>query len=297
MFDNTIASFCEKESIAYKENVDSKIISTFKIGGTVPIVVYPDSSAQSSVLIKYLCDKGIPYRTVGNCSNILFPDEPLDYVLIKSDRLNTLEVAGDRIICGAGVILAKVASAALKSHLTGMEHLFGIPGTVGGAVVMNAGAYGTEMSQIVCETEYVDANGDIKTLSREEHLFGYRKSFFSESGFVTRTTLMLQNGNYYDIMNEMNQCSLKRISSQPLDKPSAGSVFKRPEGYFAGKLIQDSGLKGRCVGGAQVSEKHAGFIVNTGNATSKDVKELIHIIQDTVSEKFGVMLETEIKIF
>ena len=297
MIDNEIAIFCEKNSIPYKENVDAKKISTFKIGGNIPYVVYPDNSEKSSVIIRYLLERSIPFRAVGNCSNILFPDEQLDYILIKTDKLNELTVEDEFIICGAGVLLAKVASVALKSNLTGMERLFGIPGTIGGAVVMNAGAYGSEMSHIVYETEYIDRYGEVKTILNNDHCFGYRKSVFSDSGFVTKVKIKLQHGVYDTIRQEMNDCSFKRIASQPLNLPSAGSVFKRPEGYFAGKLIQDCGLKGYKVGGAQVSEKHAGFIVNINNATSDDVKKLINIIQATVSDKFGVMLETEIKYF
>lgn len=292
-----IAEFCDKNSISYQSNVLLKNISTFKIGGIAPVIVSPDCSEKVSCLVSFLKDKNVPFKMIGNCSNILFPDETLDYVLVKTDKLQKLEFENDRLICGAGVILAKVASTALKNEFSGMERLFGIPGTVGGAVTMNAGAYGSEMSNIVIETEYVDVNGDIKTVSGCDHDFGYRHSCFSDGGFVTKTVLQLVKGSYAEIKAIMDECTAKRVSSQPLDLPSAGSVFKRPEGHFAGKLIQDSGLKGYSVGGAQVSEKHAGFIVNKGNATSADVKELIRIIQTTVAEKFGVMLETEIKFF
>lgn len=292
-----IAEFCDKNSISYQSNVLLKNISTFKIGGIAPVIVSPDCSEKVSCLVSFLKDKNVPFKMIGNCSNILFPDETLDYVLVKTDKLQKLEFENDRLICGAGVILAKAASTALKNEFSGMERLFGIPGTVGGAVTMNAGAYGSEMSCIVTETEYVDLNGDIKTVSGSDHDFGYRHSCFFDSGFVTKTILQLSKGSYSEIRSVMDECTAKRVSSQPLDLPSAGSIFKRPEGFFAGKLIQDSGLKGYSVGGAQVSEKHAGFIVNKSNATSADVKELIRIIQTTVVEKFGVMLETEIKFF
>ena len=292
-----ITPFCEKKSIFYQKDVSLKSMSTFKIGGIAPYVISPDSTKQVSELLTYISDNSIPYKVVGNCSNILFPDGVVDYVLIKTDRLCDLQIENNEITCGAGLILAKVSSVALKSDLSGMECLFGIPGTVGGAVKMNAGAYGAEMSQIVTETEYVTSDGSIKTAIGTDHDFGYRHSCFSDSDFITKTKLKLSQGIYSEIKAKMDECTSKRVSSQPLDMPSAGSVFKRPEGYYAGKLIQDCGLKGYSVGGAQVSEKHAGFIVNKGNATSEDVKTLISVICSTVFDKFGVMLETEIKFF
>ncbi len=289
-------SFCANNSIPYKTNLKTKTISTFRIGGTAPLVVYPKDTEQVSVLIKFFNENEYRYKTVGNCSNILFSDEILDCILIKTDGLSLLKVENNNIVSGAGNILSKVASTAMKNHLSGMEKLFGIPGSVGGAVIMNAGAYGAEMSQIVEQTEYVDSEGNTHIVRGEEHCFGYRKSCFTETDVVTKTTLKLNPGTYRDIREEMNAVKNKRVTTQPLDLPSAGSVFKRPEGHFAGKLIEDCGLKGISVGGAQVSTKHAGFIVNTGNATASDVKELIHLIQSEVFEKFGVMLETEIRI-
>ncbi len=292
-----ISAFCDKNSIFYQQDVSLKKLSSFKIGGIAPYIISPNSATQVSEIINYVNEKNIKYKVIGNCSNILFPDETIDCLLIKTDKLNSLTIKNNNIICGAGLILAKVASTALKSELSGMECLFGIPGTIGGAIKMNAGAYGSEMSHIAVETEYVTADGIIKTVSGNDHNFSYRHSCFSDTDIIVQTVLKLSDGNYSDIKNKMDEYTSKRVSSQPLDMPSAGSVFKRPEGFFAGKLIEDSGLKGFSVGGAQVSEKHAGFIVNKGNASSEDVKELIRIIQSTVAEKFGVMLETEIKFF
>jgi UDP-N-acetylmuramate dehydrogenase len=289
--------FCDKNSIPYQKNLSTKSISTFKIGGVIPLAVFPLNADHAALLIRFFKTNNIKYKTAGNCSNILFSDEKKDYVLIKTDNMNSLVVDKDRIITGAGNLLSKISSTALKSHLSGMENLYGIPGSVGGAVIMNAGAYGSEMSQIVEETEYVDNKGDIRIVSGEAHCFGYRYSCFSDREIVTKTIIKLNSGNYQDIREKMTLVIAKRKASQPLEMPSAGSVFMRPEGYFAGKLIEDCGLKGFSVGDAMVSTKHAGFIVNKGKATSNDVKHLINIIQSQVYDKFGVKLETEIRIF
>ena len=289
--------FCDKNSIPYQKNLHANTISTFKIGGIVPLTIFPQNTEQVSVLLQYLYTNSIKYKTAGNCSNILFPDKIIDYVLVKTDKLTFLEIDDCRIITGSGNLLSKIASTALKYRLSGMEKLYGIPGSVGGAVVMNAGAYGSDMSDIVEETEYVDYCGCIHTIKGQDHNFGYRYSCFTESDVVTKTSLKLNQGIYSNIREAMTSVIAKRKMSQPLDMPSAGSVFKRPEGYYAGKLIEDCGLKGFLVGEAMVSTKHAGFIVNTGNASSEDVKRLIKIIQSEVFDKFGVELETEIKFF
>ena len=289
--------FFYNNSIPYQKNLSTKSISTFKIGGLISLAVYPLNADQASLLIKFFNSNNIKYKTAGNCSNILFSDENTDYVLIKTDNMNSLVVDNERIITGAGNLLSKISTTALKSHLSGMENLYGIPGSVGGAVIMNAGAYGSEMSQIIEETEYVDCMGDIRIVCGDSHCFGYRHSCFSDKEIVTKTTIKLNSGNYQNIREIMTLVIAKRKASQPLEMPSAGSVFKRPQGYFAGKLIEDCGLKGFSVGDAMVSTKHAGFIVNRGNATSEDVKKLINIIQSQVYEKFGVKLETEIRFF
>lgn len=202
----------------------------------------------------------------------------------------------DTITVKAGALLSKVAAEALEEGLTGMEFASGIPGTIGGAVVMNAGAYGGEMKDIIKEVTVLTKEGDILTISKEEMNFGYRTSVVKEKGYVViSVVLQLKKGDRAEIRKVMDDLKERRVTKQPLDMPSAGSTFKRPEGYFAGKLIMDAGLRGFSVGGAQISEKHCGFVVNKGDATAADVLGLIKEVQKRVQEKFGVALEPEVK--
>ena len=290
-------AICElKDSgIAFSENVALCNYTTFKIGGETPLMVSPASSEDVSQTVKIFNKYNISYFVLGNGSNLLIKDSGIEKAAIFTGELKEISVFENKITAASGCLLSKVASEAAKESLCGMEALHGIPGSVGGAVKMNAGAYGTEMSHVVDYTEFVDKSGELHRIYGEEHCFGYRKSCFSEEDIVTAVCFNLQKGSSDEIYSKMNDFAKRRRASQPLEYPSAGSVFKRPEGYFAGKLIQDSGLKGRTVGGAQVSEKHAGFIINIGGATCSDVLELVKIIQDTVYENYGVRLETEIK--
>ena len=290
-------AICElKDSgIAFSENVALCNYTTFKIGGETPLMVSPASSEDVSQTVKIFNKYNISYFVLGNGSNLLIKDSGIEKAAIFTGELKEISVFENKITAASGCLLSKVASEAAKESLCGMEALHGIPGSVGGAVKMNAGAYGTEMSHVVDYTEFVDKSGELHRIYGEEHCFGYRKSCFSEEDIVTAVGFNLQKGSSDEIYSKMNDFAKRRRASQPLEYPSAGSVFKRPEGYFAGKLIQDSGLKGRTVGGAQVSEKHAGFIINIGGATCSDVLELVKIIQDTVYENYGVRLETEIK--
>lgn len=281
--------------IEFSENVALCNYTTFKIGGSTPLMVSPASTDEVSRAVKIFNKYGIEFFTLGNGSNLLVRDENLDKAVIFTGRLTDIKIQGFCITAGAGSFLSKVASEAAKNSLSGMEALHGIPGSVGGAVIMNAGAYGSEMANVVVSTEYVDKFGEVYTVHGEEHKFGYRRSRFIQDEIVTSVTFKLTEGVSEDIYAAMSDYARRRRESQPLEFPSAGSVFKRPEGYFAGKLIQDSGLKGKTVGGAQVSEKHAGFIINIGNATCKDVLQLVNIIQTTVYENYGVNLEMEIK--
>ena len=213
------------------------------------------------------------------------------------DNLNGCSVENDTIRAYGGILLSKLSNVALENNLTGLEFASGIPGTLGGAVAMNAGAYGGEMRNVVFETEYMDKDGELKVLRNEEHEFGYRTSFIQkQSGIVIRSVLKLRKGNKDEIKALMRDLTKRRQEKQPLDMPSAGSVFKRPEGHFAGKLIEDCGLRGYQIGGAQVSNKHCGFIVNTGNATARDIISLIRHVQATVKMKFGIDMQTEVKI-
>lgn len=281
--------------IDLSENVALCNYTTFKIGGETPLMVRPASTDEVAFTVKLFNRYGIPYFTLGNGSNLLVSDDGIEKAVIYTGNLTGISVCGNMITAGSGCILARVASEAAKNSLCGMEAIHGIPGSVGGAVFMNAGAYGYDMSQVVEYTEYVDKNGNVCRAYGEENRFGYRSSRFSEGDIVTSACFSLEKGDSEEIYTKMADYAKRRRDSQPLEYPSAGSVFKRPEGYFAGKLIQDSGLKGRTVGGAQVSEKHAGFIINIGGATCSDVLNLVEIIQTTVKENYGVQLEMEIR--
>jgi UDP-N-acetylmuramate dehydrogenase len=272
--------------------------TSFKVGGLADFLVTPASLTQLSELIKLCNREDIPIFIMGNGTNLLVSDKGIRGVVIKVyDNLNSCTVVGDSIVANSGILLSRLSGIALENELTGLEFASGIPGTLGGAVAMNAGAYGGEMKDVVIETEFIDKNGDVKVIRDEQHQFGYRTSFIQkQSGIVVRTVLKLKKSDKESIRAVMDDLSRRREEKQPLEMPSAGSVFKRPEGYFAGKLIEDCGLRGYRVGGAQVSDKHCGFIVNTGDATSKDVLDLVRHIQNTVKSKFGVELQTEIRI-
>ncbi len=265
--------------------------TTFKTGGIADYLVTPETETEFIDLLKL----DIPKTIIGNGSNLIVKDGGIRGLTIKTTKLNQITVDGEYIKANAGAFVAKVAMLAKDNSLTGIEFASGIPGTIGGAVMMNAGAYGGEMKNIVVETTYVDDKYNICKLT--EHEFGHRRSFFTDKNYLILSTLIkLEPGNKEEIDAKMKELREARNSKQPVTFPSAGSVFKRPEGYFAGKLIEDSGLKGYTIGGAQVSTLHAGFIINIGGATSKDILDLIAHIKETVKANFGVMLETEVKI-
>ncbi|HPD01711.1 MAG TPA: UDP-N-acetylmuramate dehydrogenase [Acetivibrio sp.] len=275
-----------------------KMHTSFRVGGPADILVTPVSVSQLSEILKLCKRENVPILVMGNGTNLIVSDNGIRGVVIKIyDNMNGCSVENDTIRAYGGILLSKLSSVALENGLTGLEFASGIPGTLGGAVAMNAGAYGGEMKDIVFETEYMDKDGELKVLRNEEHEFGYRTSFIQkQSGMVIRSVLKLRKGNKDDIKALMRDLTKRRQAKQPLDMPSAGSIFKRPEGYFAGKLIEDSGLRGYQIGGAQVSDKHCGFIVNTGNATARDIINLIKHVQATVKMKFGVEMQTEVKI-
>lgn len=284
-----------KEKILLDEPM--KRHTTFKTGGNADVLVLPDTKEQIIDIIK-LCKGNIPLIVIGNGSNLIVRDKGIRGIVLKIfNNYSKVNVNNNEIIAESGILLSKLSNIALENSLTGLEFAGGIPGTLGGAISMNAGAYGGEMSQVVHETEYVDSNGILQILKDEEHKFNYRKSLFTNKDFIILNSKMrLKSSNPREIKETMDTLNKKRREKQPLQYPSAGSVFKRPEGYYTGKLIEDCGLKGYSIGGAQVSELHAGFIINYNSATSKDILELIKYIQIKVNDKFGVLLETEVKI-
>ncbi len=269
---------------------------SFRLGGNARTFVVLDERDAPNAL-RELSKSGVKYAFLGNGTNVLVRDDGFDGVIIKL-KSGAPQICGNCVTVSAGTQLAVLAQACAEHSLTGLEFAHGIPGTVGGAVMMNAGAYGGEIKDVLVSTTYCTPSGDVRTLGAAEHDFGYRTSFFKTHPeyLILSAEFELRQGNRDGIKNTMAELARRRRESQPLDKPSAGSTFKRPEGYFAGKLIEDCSLKGFTIGGAQVSQKHAGFVINAGGATCSDVLELCNHIQKTVYERFGVMLEREIKI-
>lgn len=270
--------------------------TTFKIGGPADALVKVTDLNILKELIAFLNSESVDYFILGNGSNILVSDNGYNGVMVTlADSMSSASVEGNRIKAGAGAMLSAVARKAYEQSLTGLEFASGIPGTIGGALIMNAGAYDGEMKMVVENVTILSPDGEIKILSNEEMAFGYRTSAMKgTNNIILSATLLLQVGNKSDIGAKMADFAQRRRDKQPLEYPSAGSTFKRPEGYFAGKLIQDSGLSGYTVGGACISTKHNGFVINTGDATSTDVKQLIEDVQKIVFEKQGVKLEPEV---
>lgn len=271
--------------------------TTFKIGGPADYFLMPDKGEDVGRVIKICKEKEIPYFILGNGSNLLVGDGGYRGAVIQIYRnMSSVTVEGNEITAQAGALLSAVAAAAKNASLTGFEFAGGIPGTIGGAVVMNAGAYGGEMKDVLTEVTVMNAEGDIFTLPTEELEFGYRTSIIKTAGYIVlEAKIRLKEGDPEVIRETMKDLTIRRTTKQPLEYPSAGSTFKRPEGYFAGKLIMDSGLAGYQVGGAQVSEKHCGFVINAGDATARDVRTLMDNVRDIVYKKYGVTLEPEVK--
>lgn len=279
-------------------NVPLKEYTSFKIGGEAELFVVPNNLMELLNVLEILKENDVPYFLLGAGSNLLISDKGIRGAVIKlGDGFDYAHAKGDYILAGAGVSLASLATCAKNAELSGLEFASGIPGSLGGALFMNAGAYGGEMKDVVTEVSYIDSDGTVKTIPCDECGFGYRKSIFSSGNkIIISAKFTLQKGNKEEISAKMRELNAKRKEKQPLEFPSAGSTFKRPEGHFAGTLIEQAGLKGYTIGGAQVSEKHAGFVINTGGATASDVCELICHVQKTVLEKFNVELEPEVKI-
>ncbi len=272
--------------------------TTFKIGGKADFFLTPQTEKQLVDAYVAAKNQGLPVLILGNGSNLLVGDKGIRGVVIcPFKKLDKIEIAGNEMFAECGALLARASSEALKASLSGLEFASGIPGTIGGGIYMNAGAYGYELKDITKSVRFMDEEGKIFEVDAASCEFGYRTSIFAKKGYtILGCTFKLEVGDPEKIRESINNFTVQRVSKQPVEKPSAGSVFKRPEGFFAGTLIEQAGLKGFSVGGAQVSEKHAGFIINTGDATALDVARLIKHIQDTVYKKDGVRLETEIKM-
>lgn len=286
--------FVPKENIRLQERMAGH--TTFRIGGPADCFIQLENETQLKGVQRYLGMAGIPFFVLGNGSNLLVNDNGYRGVILQIGRLMAdISVEGRRIAAGAGATMAQVARAAAEHGLTGLEFASGIPGTVGGGAVMNAGAYGGEMAQVVEQVRVVSGDGEILELDNETMEFGYRTSSIKNHPFtVTEVVFGLERGDRQAIEARMEELAARRREKQPLEYPSAGSTFKRPEGYFAGKLIMDAGLGGFRVGGAQVSEKHCGFVVNMGDATAQDVRNVIMKVQEQVKDRFRVDLEPEV---
>lgn len=271
--------------------------TSFKVGGPADLLIYPSTYEMISEVIGLLKEKEVNYYVIGNGSNLIVKDGGFRGVIIDLTHLSDIVIEDNYITAQCGALLSLVARRALSNSLSGLEFAAGIPGSIGGAIAMNAGAYDGEMADVVLSTKVIDDNGEIIELTKEELELTYRNSIVLKRGYIVlETKLQLKKGEEKAIKEKMDDFAERRRSKQPLEYPSAGSTFKRPEGHFAGKLIQDAGLKGRSVGDAQVSEKHSGFIINKGNATAADILNLVQEVHDIVFDMFGVELHTEVRI-
>lgn len=283
-------------NIKIYENFELSKFSSFRIGGNARFAAFPKNSNELISLIDTATKSGIRHIVIGNASNVLFDSGYIDALIIFTRDMKSCKIDENKIIAECGCSLSALSVTARNASLSGLEFAYGIPGTLGGAVYMNAGAYGGEISDVLYESTVYDIkNGKISTLSNKDHMFSYRKSIFSNKELILiSSTLSMKKGEKEVISRTMSENMKKRTEKQPLEFPSAGSAFKRPQGMFAAELIEKSGLKGFSVNDAQISDKHAGFIINRGNATSDDVLLLINKTINTVKEKFGVVLEPEI---
>ena len=274
--------------------------TSFQTGGNADVFAKIEKEEELKYILQYAKNNKIPINVIGNGTNLLVKDGGIRGIVIQLIFKNIDIInSEDKIIinAGAGVTLARLANIAKDNEATGLEFAIGIPGTLGGAIKMNAGAYGAEMQNVIKTTKYIDLDCNIKTIENEEHQFEYRSSIFSKTcGIILESVLELQKGNSEEILAKMKENIKARIDKQPVDKPSAGSTFKRGNGYITAKLIDECGLKGYRIGGAEVSTKHAGFVINTGDATSKDILKLIEYIKKEVYEKFKIKIEPEIQI-
>ncbi len=290
----SLKKYVPEENICLQEPMAGH--TTFRIGGPADCLLELEDVEQLIGVQGYLSRVGVPFFLLGNGSNLLVSDEGYRGVVLRiGQKMSGIEVEGSLLKVQAGATMAQAARAALEHGLTGLEFASGIPGTVGGGVVMNAGAYGGEMSQVVQQVNVVNARGDLMELDNETMEFGYRTSSIRRNAFaVTSVVFRLEQGDREEIRAKMEELAARRREKQPLEQPSAGSTFKRPAGRYAGQLIMEAGLRGYQCGGARVSDKHCGFVVNTGTATAQDVRDVIATVQERVKEKFNVDLEPEI---
>ncbi len=294
----SLLAFLKQQQLPYEEQLPLSLHSSFRIGGAARLAIYPQGAVQLVRVLRFLRQSTVPFAVIGMASNVLFSDNGFDGALVFTTGCRQMTVQGASVRCEAGVLLRSAANAALEHALTGLEFAHGIPGTVGGAVFMNAGAFGGCMKDVcVCSYAYDRVRDCILRLDGDAHAFGTRESIYTAHPEYTvlGAELVLKPGERQSISERMTELRARRRLSQPLEYPSAGSIFKRPAGHFAGKLVEDCGWKGRAVGGARVSEKHAGFIVNTGGATAADVRTLIADIRADVLEKTGIALECEVR--
>ena len=294
-FYKKLESILTEEQVKIEEPMKNH--TTFRVGGPAAYFVMPRTAEEVAKVTELCAQENVPYYIVGNGSNLLVSDKGYDGVIIQIyKQMSQVEVKGREIYAQAGALLSMVAKRALDTELAGFEFAAGIPGTLGGACVMNAGAYGGEMKDVLKSVTVLDKDGNVKKLAKDELELGYRTSVIAKKGYIVLDAVIeLKEGKAEQIKALMDDLKERRITKQPLEYPSAGSTFKRPEGYFAGKLIQDADLRGFQVGGAQVSEKHCGFVINKDGATASDVMELMRQVSDKVYDKFGVRLEPEVK--
>jgi len=294
-FYNQLIHIVDKERVLRDEPM--KKHTTFRVGGNADYFVMPKTIQEVKAVVDLCRHMDMPYYVVGNGSNLLVSDNGYRGVIVQIFKeMNAITVEEDCVHAQAGALLSKVGSVALEEELSGFEFAAGIPGTVGGAVVMNAGAYGGEMKDILANATVLTEDGEVLTLKNDELELGYRTSIIAKKNYIVlEVVYKLLKGDKEEIRAKMDELKVQRVTKQPLEYPSAGSTFKRPEGYFAGKLIQDAGLRGFQVGGAQVSEKHCGFVINKEEATAADIVELMKQVADKVYQEFGVTLEPEVK--
>ncbi len=290
-----LIEYCEENLIEFKLNEPMKCHTSFKIGGEADIFISVSSATALIGVIEKCGEYSIPYFIIGKGSNLLVSDNGIRGAVISLSGLNKITACGEIITCDTGVALSELCRFSLENSLSGLEFAYGIPGSVGGAVFMNAGAYGGEMADIIVSAECLTKAGEKITVNAEDMDLGYRKSIFKQNGMIVlNVTFKLEKGSKSEIEAKMNDFICRRRDKQPLEYPSAGSFFKRPEGNFAGALIEKNGLKGFKVGGAQVSEKHAGFVINCGGATCKDVNELGKQVAEKIFMAENILLEREV---